>query len=146
MKKNLLLVSLLAVMSASAFAQTTPAPSKPTTAVSGVAVPPGTKAAAPVRLGPDPDQMAKQQIARFDTNKDGKVSLDEFLKPAKDSFKRTDANNDGFVTAEELVAFNKRQMEEFMKTRGIPHSPTAPAKAVAPVKAVAPAAQEKPAK
>lgn len=103
MKKSLLIISLLAVASA-AMAQTAPAP--------------GAKAGpAGVPARPDPAEMAKRQLERFDINKDGKVSLKEFLAPASESFAKIDLNHDGFVTAEELAESHKRQMEEFEKMR-----------------------------
>lgn len=108
MKNKLLVASLLAVMSAAATAQATQATSKPS------ASPASEKPAATPVSVPD---VAAHQVARFDLNKDGKVSRDEFLKPAHATFKRTDLNGDGFVTAPELNEFGKRQMAEFAKMR-----------------------------
>lgn len=112
MKKSLLIISLLAVASA-AMAQTAPAPG----------VKPGP-AGVPAR--PDPTEMAKRQLERFDLNKDGKVSLKEFLAPATESFAKIDLNHDGFVTAEELAESHKRQMEEFEKMRAAHGGPGHP--------------------
>lgn len=140
MKNKLLVASLLALMSAAATAQTASKPSV-TPAVAGQPA----VAAQPAARVPTPGDMAAHQIARFDTNKDGKVSRDEFMKPAQANFKRTDLNNDGFVTAAELTEFGKRQMAEFAKMRdqATKVAPGAPASAAKP--ATSPAA-DKPAK
>jgi len=42
-------------------------------------------------------------IARFDDDKDGKVSKEEFPR-SEDLFTRLDANNDGYITADEAPA------------------------------------------
>ncbi|MGE0626596.1 MAG: EF-hand domain-containing protein [Hyphomicrobiaceae bacterium] len=41
-------------------------------------------------------------LARFDANRDGKVSKDEFLDPVKKRFARMDLNNDGKITDDDL--------------------------------------------
>lgn len=46
---------------------------------------------------PDPTQ----QIARLDTNKDGKISMVESRAPASAAFDRLDANKDGILSVEE---------------------------------------------
>lgn len=135
MKKSLLIISLLAVASA-AMAQTAPAPG----------VKPGP-VGVPAR--PDPAEMAKRQLERFDLNKDGKVSLKEFLTPATESFKKIDLNNDGFVTAEELAESHKRQMQEFEKMRaahGGPAGPGGPGRPMPVVRPGMPGAPAAPAK
>ena len=43
----------------------------------------------------------------MDTNKDGKLSKDEFLKVKEGKFAKMDANSDGFVTTEEKMAKKK---------------------------------------
>lgn len=131
MKNTLLVASLLAIMSASAMAQTAPAATAKPGAAPAAATTPAIAPSAPVHRLPDPEQMAKSQIARFDTNKDSKVSLEEFLKPANSNFKRIDLNNDGFVTASELVEANKRQMAEMTKQLTKMSQPVAPAAAKA---------------
>lgn len=68
---------------------------------------------------PDPGQMFLKQ---FDANKDGKVTMDEFLQPQvermKQGFMQMDANNDGVVTAEEASAYMNKQMEQMRQMRG----------------------------
>jgi hypothetical protein len=137
MKNKLLFASLLAVLSAAATAQTAQTAqiaSKPSASPTAA----GKPGAAPVNV---PD-VASHQIARFYLNNDGKVSRDEFLKPAQANFKRTDLNGDGFVTAPELSEFGKRQMAEFTKMR----EKTIKEVADATTKPGVPAAAEKPAK
>lgn len=122
MKKSLLIISLLAVASA-AMAQTAPVPGPSIKPGQVVGVKPG---AAGVPGRPDPAEMAKRQLERFDLNKDGKVTLKEFLAPANESFKKIDLNNDGAVTAEELAESHKRQMQEFEKMRAAHGGPGRP--------------------
>lgn len=55
-------------------------------------------------------------LHHFDTDKDGKVSLDEFRAPGDQSFRTIDANGDGFATADEADAFEQK-MREMMKKR-----------------------------
>ena len=43
-------------------------------------------------------------LKRLDTDKDGKVSLEEFIAPMKAHFARMDANKDGFLDETELKA------------------------------------------
>ncbi|MEZ0233077.1 MAG: EF-hand domain-containing protein [Methylophilaceae bacterium] len=54
--------------------------------------------------------------AKADTNKDGKISYDEFRaaqeKRSAEQFKRLDTNGDGFIDKSEQDAMRKR-MEEF---------------------------------
>jgi hypothetical protein len=138
MKKQLLIASLLAIASA-AMAQTAP------TSVTAPAAKPGVAAtpAAGVRQVPVGDMGAKRQVERFDTNKDGKVSLKEFLAPGTENFRKIDLNNDNNITVEELSQVQKRHMAEFEKRRaadvgkqGQPVTPVkpAPAPATAPAK------------
>ena len=43
----------------------------------------------------------KNMMKKMDTDGDGKVSRDEFMKHAEDKFARKDANGDGFISEEE---------------------------------------------
>lgn len=76
-------------------------------------------------------------FATADTNKDGKLSLDEFKAACKGGdaeakFQQADTDKDGFLTPEELKAAK-------MHKRGKDKCPNAPAAPAAP--AVAPAAK-----
>ena len=56
-------------------------------------------------------------LHHFDTDKDGKVSLDEFRAPGDQSFKTIDTNGDGFATAEEAAAFEQKMREMMLKRK-----------------------------
>ena len=56
--------------------------------------------------------IANATFARLDTDKDGKISHDEFMAPYEKEFKETDANNDGFWTNEEYTDFRVKQMKK----------------------------------
>jgi Ca2+-binding EF-hand superfamily protein len=63
------------------------------------------KAAAPgVKTSATPDQM----LAELDSNKDGKVSEQEYRARPLANFDKLDLNKDGIVTAEEMKAARKR--------------------------------------
>lgn len=59
----------------------------------------------------DVKHTPEEKLAKLDTDKDGKVSLDEFKagmqkdpEKAEAKFKKKDADHDGFVTLEEMKA------------------------------------------
>jgi Ca2+-binding EF-hand superfamily protein len=56
-------------------------------------------------------------IHHFDSDKDGKVSLDEFRAPGDQSFKTIDADGDGFATAEEAAAFEQKMRDMMIKRK-----------------------------
>jgi Ca2+-binding EF-hand superfamily protein len=71
---------------------------------------------------PDPGDTF---IANLDSDEDGKVSADEFVQPAVDSFSRMDSNGDGVASADEATAFfeelqqeMQKRMEEMQKQHG----------------------------
>lgn len=49
-------------------------------------------------------------FTRIDTDKDGKISHDEFMMPDENFFKTSDSNNDGVLTKEELENGWKKRM------------------------------------
>ena len=51
---------------------------------------------------------ADAEFAKMDTNKDGKVSVDEHVAGAKQMFDTMDGNKDGKVTAAEMEAAHQR--------------------------------------
>ena len=68
--------------------------------------------------GPSPSE---QFIQQFDTDKDGKVSQQEFLKPAEGQFRHMDKNGDGYITPDEAQAFQQemqQRMEQMRQQRG----------------------------
>lgn len=54
-------------------------------------------------------------LMQFDTNKDKKVSQEEFLKPSQEQFKALDKNSDGTATVEEAEAFAKEMHQRMMQ-------------------------------
>jgi len=56
-------------------------------------------------------------LHHFDTDKDGKVSLDEFRAPGDQSFKTIDTDGDGFATAEEAAAFEQKMRSRMTKRK-----------------------------
>lgn len=60
--------------------------------------------ARPVKARVTPDQA----LAEFDSNKDSKISLEEYRKPRLAMFDKVDANHDGTITTQELAAARKR--------------------------------------
>ncbi len=93
----------------------------------------------------DFSKMAKDLIVKFDSNKDGKVSMEEFTAPGQEQFKGIDKNGDGSLTEdetkgaiEEEVQARAKQMEQMQQqmkqmqppAEGAPaeKAPSAPAK------------------
>lgn len=60
-----------------------------------------------------PEQRGERMIQRLDTNKDQKVSLDEFQAQVATNFKTFDANGDGQISADEM----KAKREAFREAR-----------------------------
>ena len=56
----------------------------------------------PRQAGPTGAQMGERLLAMFDTNKDGKVTKDEFLAGVRKRFAEMDLNNDGRITDDDL--------------------------------------------
>jgi Ca2+-binding EF-hand superfamily protein len=54
-----------------------------------------------------PTTEMDKEFAMMDTNKDGKISVEEHRSGAKAMFEKMDANKDGTVTADEMAAAHK---------------------------------------
>jgi Ca2+-binding EF-hand superfamily protein len=73
--------------------------------------------------------MAERHVARLDTDKDGKVSRQEFLARQSEMFSKVDANSDGFVTPAEMTAqHEKRHASRAGRAGGSQQPAPAPAK------------------
>lgn len=60
-------------------------------------------------------QAAAAHFQELDTNKDGKISLQEYQANTEQRFNKADTNRDGFLTQEELqadVAAGKEKVQE----------------------------------
>ena len=57
-------------------------------------------------------KQRKPRPMREDTNKDGKVSIQESVAAAERRFKKVDTNNDGFITSEEVKASREKARKE----------------------------------
>jgi hypothetical protein len=54
------------------------------------------------------DDLSTLFIDSLDSNKDGRVELVEFQRPARERFRQIDANSDGFATPGETTVFFSR--------------------------------------
>ena len=78
-------------------------------------------AAAPVWAAGDTDGQGQRprmekgghMFEKFDTNKDGVITQEEFLDQAKERFSTMDANGDGKVTKDEAQAAHEKMREKF---------------------------------
>jgi Ca2+-binding EF-hand superfamily protein len=61
--------------------------------------------------------FATRMIERYDTDKNGSVTLEEYLTADEDRFGSADADDDGFVTADELEAARQKRGEERRQSR-----------------------------
>ena len=61
---------------------------------------------------PEPSERFMQEL---DTNRDGKVTLQEFMKPTEDGFREMDENGDGFLTKPEVDAYSKKMQEQMQQ-------------------------------
>lgn len=65
----------------------------------------------------DAQKMVDHHIASLDTDKDGKVSRQEFLARQSEAFSKADGNTDGFVTREELAAQHEKHHADMAAAR-----------------------------
>lgn len=54
-------------------------------------------------------KMMKHHLKSMDTDKDGKVSENEFTQAHMKRFKEMDADSDGFITKDEMKAAHKKK-------------------------------------
>jgi len=77
----------------------------------------------PAQQMPDLDKMFFEQ---FDSDKDGKVSKSEFLRPTEAQFDHMDSDNNGMLDQAEVKAFNDemkqrvQDMQRRMQQQGMP--------------------------
>ena len=67
---------------------------------------------------PQMPDLEKVFFEQFDTNKDGVVSKEEFLKPSIDQFEHMDRDKNGSLDQAEVKAFNdemKQRMQEMQR-------------------------------
>jgi len=72
----------------------------------------------PMQLMPQMPDLEKLFFEQFDTNKDGVVSKDEFLKPTVAQFDHMDRDKNGALDSAEVKAFNdemKQRMQEMQR-------------------------------
>ena len=63
-----------------------------------------TRAIAPDAYGPDLKTTEEKRLARYDKDRDGLVSKDEYLANRRKSFEKLDLNHDGKLSFEEYAA------------------------------------------
>lgn len=112
MKKTLVFTLLLTAAAAS-MAQNAPAPAA-APAPGQSATQDGAEKAPRGRhhARPDAKQIAERHVAALDTDKDGKISRQEYLARQSEAFSKADANGDGFLTTEEMTAQREKRRTE----------------------------------
>ena len=67
--------------------------------------------------GPMPQMPNLEELffKQFDSNKDNKVSKDEFLKPTIAQFEHMDRNKDGALDQAEVKAFNQEMQQRMQE-------------------------------
>jgi len=65
----------------------------------------------------NPERKLEMMFKRHDTNKDGVIAKDEFLKGAEERFEKIDLDSDGKVTKEEAKKHAEEMREKFKKMR-----------------------------
>jgi Ca2+-binding EF-hand superfamily protein len=74
------------------------------------------------RAGMMKDMVFLRLLKSADTNKDAKISKDEFTTWEDQLFTQIDANKDGFVTRGELLDYRTARMEEYRKAHPEPQA------------------------
>ena len=65
---------------------------------------------------PQPVAAGDAFMHHYDSNKDGKISLEEFQAPAARQFEEMDENADGSISAEEATAFVEKLRSEMVES------------------------------
>jgi len=65
----------------------------------------------------DRGKKGRAMLERVDTNKDGKVDLNEFLANAESRFQKMDLDSDGYVTPEERREVGDKMREKHREMR-----------------------------
>jgi Ca2+-binding EF-hand superfamily protein len=97
------------------YARTAPAPPRRGRRMPTATAPTPESGLLDIKLIP-PASLAQQIVARYDKNKDGKLSRTEIVLDAK-LFDQLDANHDGFLDAGELAALVKREPDLIFRAR-----------------------------
>lgn len=74
------------------------------------------------------DMLFVRLLKKADTNKDGKISKDEFTAYEQSLFTEIDGNKDGLITRGELVDYRDAKIAEFRKNNPPPAPPEADGK------------------
>ncbi len=65
---------------------------------------------------PEPAAAGDAFLHHYDSDKDGRISLEEFQAPAARQFEEMDANADGSISADEATAFVEKLRIEMQET------------------------------
>ena len=65
---------------------------------------------------PQPITAGDAFMHHYDSDKNGKISLEEFQAPAARQFEQMDADADGSISAEEATAFVEKLRSEMQET------------------------------
>ena len=65
---------------------------------------------------PEPITAGDAFMHHYDSDKNGKISLEEFQAPAARQFEQMDADADGSISAEEATAFVEKLRSEMQET------------------------------
>ena len=65
---------------------------------------------------PEPAAAGDAFMHHYDSDKDGRISLEEFQAPAARQFEEMDANADGGISADEATAFVEKLRIEMQET------------------------------
>ncbi len=65
---------------------------------------------------PKPVSAGDAFMHHYDSDKDGKISLEEFQAPAARQFEAMDTNADGSISADEATAFVEKLRREMQET------------------------------